>query len=167
MNRICHAVWRFFWKLRAARAKGLQVGDVFPDFTFWDVTGIRHSLSDIFPEKKAVLWFTNFCEDCRSKIPLLEELHKNEGGRFGIYAVSLLGNDLKWPRECASQASFPFLIDPDDLVGREMGLSHPPGTCPLQNFFILDRQGRILFRHHLSALSPDQFRKTWVDFAGL
>lgn len=161
MNKIHHAIWRFFWKLRSVKAKGLQKGAVFPEFSLRDTEGQLHSSTDFFPEKNVVLWFTNFCDDCRAKIPLLNELEKKAGDRYGVFAISLLGKDIEWPRKCREMASFPFLIDPEDVVGRKLGLSHPPGSCPLHNLFILDRDGRILFRHHLSALSSEGFREAW------
>ncbi|MBI4678206.1 MAG: hypothetical protein HY748_11545 [Elusimicrobia bacterium] len=54
-----------------------------------------------------------------------------------------------------------MLIDPEDIVARKLGLQHPPGTCPLNNIFLLDRSGRVVLRHHLSAIKDDAFRQAW------
>lgn len=161
MNRLHRALWRIVRTFRAAKATGLQKGDVIPDFSLLDVEGNRRSISDILPDKSAVLWLTNFCKDCRNRIPFLNDLVQKASDRYGVLAVSLLGNDLRWPQECARTASFPILIDPEDIVTRTFGLSHPPGACPLHNLFIVDRGGRVVYRHHLSALSWKKFRKVW------
>ena len=142
----------------------MEKGDYFPEFTLTDASGKSHSLAAKRSEKLTALWFTNICEDGRSKIPLLETLRKEAGEHFRVLAVSLMGDDLTLPRQVASECGFPILLDPDDIVARKLGLPHPPQTCPLHNFFILDRDGRIVFRHHLSALSPATFKALWQGY---
>ncbi|MDP3543926.1 MAG: TlpA disulfide reductase family protein [Elusimicrobiota bacterium] len=149
------------WPLRAWWHKGLEVGRYFPDFALDDEAGRSCSLSHNPAGKKTVVWLTNLCEDCRSKVPLLEELRLKADDRFRILAVSLLGDDETLPRQVSAQCGFPILLDPEDIVGRKLGLTHPPQTCPLHNLFILDRDRRIEFRHHLSALKPEAFRALW------
>ncbi len=161
-TRVFHLLWRLSWKLRAMRKRGLQVGDLFPDFSLVDLQGRRHRMSDAFPKKCAVLWFTNLCEDCRSKIPLLEELQREAGDRAQILAVSLLGDDRTLPVEVAKSCDFPILMDPGDIVGRQLGLPHPAGACPLHNLFIVNKRGRIMFRHHLSAVKADALKMAWT-----
>lgn len=156
-------IWRLLWPFRSWARKGLEVGDRFPDFSLLDPDGRRYSLSDNPAGIPTVLWLTNFCEDCLSKVPLLEELRRKEPGRIRILAVSLLGADETLPRRVSALCGFPILIDPDDIVGNRLGLPHPPGTCPLHNLFILDQRRGILFRHHLSALKPEAFRAAWRE----
>lgn len=160
MSRL--ALWRLLWPLRARLRKGLEVGKYFPDFALKDLSGREHVLSDDPEGKKTVVWLTNLCEDCRAKVPLLEELRLKAGERFRVLAVSLLGEDETLPRRVSAECGFPILLDPHDIVGRELGLVHPPKTCPLHNLFILDMDRRVLFRHHLSALSPSAFREIWT-----
>lgn len=155
-------LWKLLWPVRAWWHKGLEVGSYFPDFTLKDDAGRGFTLSDNPSGKRTVVWLTNLCEDCRLKVPLLEELRREAGGRFRILAVSILGGDATLPRQVSAQCGFPILLDPDDIVGRELGLVHPPGTCPLHNLFILDVDRRVLFRHHLSALKPAAFRALWT-----
>lgn len=139
------------------------MGDVLPDFTLADVRGHRHALSEPGRWGYTVLWFTNLCEDCRSRIPLLEELHSEKDGRFRVLAVSILEPADPLPLEVGRRCPFPFLLDPDDVTQRRLGLAHPPGACPLHNLYILDRKGRVVYRHHLSALSPEAFRKLRLE----
>ncbi len=154
-------IWRLLWPFRSRWHKGLEVGDRFPDFTLRDERGRAHSLADNPEGTPTVLWLTNLCEDCRAKAPLLEELHRGQPGRVRVLAVSLLGADPSLPREVSARCGFPILLDPEDIVAHELGLAHPPGTCPIHNLFILDPEGRIVFRHHLSALKPEAFRAVW------
>lgn len=153
-------LWRFGWRLRSFRRGGITVGDIFPDFALSDLEGRRHALSEPGPQW-TVLWFTNLCEDCLSRLPALEELRLAAGDRFRILAVSLLGPDTDLPRQAAARCGFPILIDPEDLAAKRLGLFHAPNACPFHNLFILDRRGRVLHRHHLSALGADGFRRLW------
>lgn len=158
------ALWRLLWPLRARFRGGWAVGDVFPDFVLPDLSGRGHALSDS-GGRWTVLWFTNLCEDCRGRFPLLEELRREAGDRFRILAVSVLAPDDPLPRWVAPSCGFPILIDPDDAVGLQLGLAHPPGACPLFNLFIIDGTGRIAFKGHLSALAPERFRALWRGLA--
>lgn len=157
-------IWKLLWPVRAWRHKGLAEGDYFPDFTLSDEAGRWYSLSDNPAGKLTVLWLTNLCEDCRSKVPLLEELRREAGNTFRVLAISLLGDDPTLPRQGSAQCGFPILLDPEDIVAHRLGLTHPPQTCPLHNLFVLDPSGRILFRHHLSALEPAAFRALWRGY---
>lgn len=163
MKRFALPIWRLMWKLRSQRVCGLSVGDAFPELTLKDTKGRPHQISGSLPKQHTLLWFTNLCEDCRSKIPLLNELNHEAGDRFRILAVSILNVDNPLSFEVSKSCLFPILLDPDDVVGKRLGLPHPPDTCPLHNLFILDDKQRIVFRHHLSALSPEAFRKMWRD----
>ena len=162
--RLKTGLWRLLWPLRARWQTGLEIGSYFPDFSLTDLTGRKHCLSARPTGQWTVLWLTNLCEDCRSKVPLLEELRLEAGERFRVLAISLLGDDLTLPRQVAAECGFPILLDPEDIVARELGLHHPPQTCPLHNLFILNGGGRITFRHHLSALEPAAFRALWRGY---
>lgn len=154
-------LWRLLWPIRAKWHAGLEVGELFPEFRLDDLQGHSHAVPERSGRAWTLLWFTNLCEDCRARIPLLEELREAAGGRLRILAVSLLGEDQTLPRQVSSSCGFPILLDPRDIVAHELGLEHPPQTCPLKNLFILDPDGRIALRHHLSALKPDEFRALW------
>ena len=163
MSGLGRQIWRWGWKWRALRSPGLKEGDYFPDFSLKDTAGAPHGIASFRPGQRTVLWFTNLCEDCRSKIPLLNELSHKAGVPFRILSISILNPDDPLPHEVSKSCAFPILLDPDDIVGRRLGLPHPPAACPLHNFFILDDRGRIIFRHHLSVLTPAAFTKVWQN----
>ncbi|MBI4348659.1 MAG: redoxin domain-containing protein [Elusimicrobia bacterium] len=158
-------LWKALWPWRARSSRNLRPGSVFPDFALEDTAGWRHELSDNPERRLTVLWFTNLCEDCRERIPLLREVAAVSGRDFRVWAVSILAADDPLARREAPGCGFPVLVDPDDIVAHELGLSHPPGTCPLHNLFILDADGRILLKRHLSAIAPEEFREAWRGLA--
>lgn len=152
-------LWRLLWPLRARLRPGAEVGGCFPDFTLRDIGGREHSLYDGRPGARTLLWLTNLCEDCRGRIPLVEEVLREGEGRLRALAVSILPMEDPLPREVAPRCGFPVLLDPEDVVTRRLGQAHPPGACPLRNVYIVDGKGTILFKHHLSALKPEAFRR--------
>ncbi|TPW21680.1 MAG: hypothetical protein FD126_447 [Elusimicrobia bacterium] len=149
-------LWRLLWPLRSRLNRGLAVGSAFPDFALDDTAGRRHRLSS-GDGRRTALWFTNFCGDCLAQVPALRDL----AGEARVLAVSILPVDDPRPLAAAATAGFPVLLDPEDVVGRRLGLAHPPGACPLHNFFVVDAAGRILLKHHLSAFGPGKLRAAW------
>jgi len=157
-----HWIWPWIWKIRSRFAgKNLALDQPLPDFKLSDLGGRAHRLSDVFPKKGAVLWLTNLCEECEKKIPFLEELRQQQGNKWEILAVSILGNDRRKPLEIQSKHGFgfPLLLDPEDWVAKVLGLEHPADACPLFNLLVLNSKGLLRFRVNLSAISEDKLRQ--------
>lgn len=154
-------LWRLLWPLRASLRPGAEIGGCFPDFTLRDTFGREHSLYDGRPGTHTVLWLTNLCEDCRAKIPLLEEIRRESGGRIRVLAVSILSIDDPLPMQESLVCGFPILLDPEDVVAHRLGQAHPLGACPMRNLYIVDGVGTIRFKHHLSAVRSEEFRSAW------
>lgn len=154
--------WRTLQRLRQRPFSGWKVGDFFPSFSLKDLAGVLHRISFPTDADFTVLWFTNLCDDCRERAGLLDEISRETSDRFSVAAVSLLSEPET--RRLAGPWEFPILLDPEDVVAKRLRLPHPPATCPLNNLFFLDKTGRIVFRHHLSALKPDEFRSKWRGF---
>lgn len=142
-------LWRLWWRLRTAASRPALEAGFFPEFSLRDTRGRTHALSAGRP---AVLWFTNLCEDCMARIPLLEEQRRRRGDAVLILAVSVLGAERELPEKAQERCGFPILLDPKDFTARRLGLEHPPKACPLRNLFVLDAELRVVFQHHLSAL---------------
>lgn len=149
------------WLLPGSRGVGIEIGQRMPDFTLSDYYGHPFRLARVFPKKAAVLWLTNLCASCEEKISLLEKIHESDHERLAIFAISTLGNDRATPERIlrTHRPTFPLLMDPEDWVGRELKLEHPAGACPMFNLLIVDRTGRVVFRHHLSAMGDEKFLK--------
>jgi peroxiredoxin len=151
-------LWRLLWPLRARLNPGVEVGGCFPDFTLRDVSGRPHSLYDATPGRLTILWLTNLCDGCRERIPLLVEAGRAPGGCVRVLAISILGPADPLAARVADGCGFPILLDPEDIVERRLGQVHPPGTCPIRNLYIVNGAGRIRYKHHLSAVRPEEFR---------
>lgn len=154
-----------FWKtvIRARhfldRNPGVQIGGGVPDFSLSDLKGREYSLYSYFPRKAVALWFTNLCETCQEKIDFLDEAYQARRERLEVLAISTLGADKSLPEKISRDRrfGFPLLLDPEDWLGKKLGFAHPNGACPMYNFLILDRRGKISFKHHLSAVSDKDF----------
>lgn len=167
MGGIIYRLKDFFWKviiyarwmLRSSYKMGSGVGERVPDFTLLDLKGTEITLFSSFPKKAVVLWLTNLCESCERRIPILQRAYKGSRDRLEIIAISTLGNDRETPERILKtrKIEFPLLLDPEDWVGKVLGFEHAPGACPLYNLLILDQSGRIILRHHLSAISDEKF----------
>jgi peroxiredoxin len=157
-SRIRGLFWKAFirirWAFRSSGARGREVGDRIPDFTLNDLHGRPVTLSDAFPEKGVVLWFTNLCSSCEERIGLLQRIYKERRDRIEVLAISTLGEDRETPARIlrSHPIDFPLLLDPDDWLGRVLEFEHPRNACPLYNLLILDRFGKIRFKSHLSAI---------------
>jgi|GEM_PF-2986674 len=155
--------WKIFirirWFLGLSRKQEAEIGARTPDFRLQDLSGRSFTLSDSFPNKAVVLWLTNLCSSCEERIPLLERIYEANRDRLEIFALSTLGKDHATPERIlrTHRMTFPFLLDPDDWVGKTLGLPHPIGTCPLYNLLILDSSGVIRFKSHLSAIGDETF----------
>ncbi|MFY9268311.1 MAG: redoxin domain-containing protein [Candidatus Manganitrophaceae bacterium] len=152
---------RVGWFFRRRRREGATVGSRLPDFTLRDLSGRPFTLSEVFPGRGAVLWFTNLCEGCEERINFLQRIYETNRNRLEIVALSTLGNDRATPERIVRthRIDFPLLLDPDDWLGRVLRFEHPGNACPLYNLLILDSTGVVRFRSHLSAIGDEAFLK--------
>lgn len=161
-NRITSWIWPWVWRVRRLVAKkGLEIGDLLPNFSLRELNGEVHRLSDYFHKKAVMLWLTNLCPSCEEKLPFLESLRKQYADALEILAISVLGRDFETPRRILQKHKFdfPLLVDPEDWVGRVLGFVHPEDACPLFNLLILDRSGKVTFRGHLSAVKEEKIEE--------
>ncbi|MBI4056564.1 MAG: redoxin domain-containing protein [Elusimicrobia bacterium] len=148
---------RLKWFLHPAdRKRGM--GDSVPDFLLRDLSGTAYILSSYYRKKSVILWMTNLCETCQERIGFLSRVCNEFGPRVEVLAISILGNDRATPESILRKygVKFPLLLDPGDWVGKVLGFEHPPGACPMHNLLILDISGRIILKHHLSAITDQK-----------
>lgn len=136
----------------------LALGSSVPDFSLTDLDGRVHQLHRLNRDKAVFLWMTNLCPGCQHNIPLVERLHREWSRYLHVLVISVLGNDRATPHavRSAHHSTFPILLDPNDWVGGVLGLFHAPGACPMHNLLLLNREGRITLRGHLSGLKEDR-----------
>ena len=130
------------------------------DFSLIDFNGKKFTLSDELKNSKAILlWFTNLCKGCLEKIPEMEKmknLYKERGIEF--VAISVLGKDRKTVQDVISkkEVSFRFLFDPEGEVTRLFSGKYVPGTCPLKNLFIVNKDRKILFEGRYPGIEEEE-----------
>ncbi len=133
----------------------LKVGDKAPLFALPDLKGDTVFFNDSTVQA-TVLWITNFCPGCQEKIPDMIELH-NQYAKRGvmILAIGLLGRDRELPYSVAREFSTPFavLIDTSGSVAMAYGGEYVAGSCPLQNFYLIDQTGIIRYASHYPGTS--------------
>ena len=130
---------------------------VFPDFELEGADGRRYRLYDD-GGKRTVLWFTNLCEGCQERAPMLNDLAENAGSLLRVLAVNIL-RDAGAAQRLAPKLKFPILLDPEDIAQRRLGILHQPGVCPRQSLYVVAPGGAILFKHRLAAMRPAEVQR--------
>lgn len=138
------------------RGTGLAtVGEQAPDFELKKFDGGSFTLSTVNRSHPVVVWFTNMCKGCQSQIPAFIRLraeYQKRGVEF--VAVSMLGNDRKTAEGIIKQyhVPYPVLYDPTGSASQRWSGKYVKGTCPLQNIFVIAKDGRILLADHLPGI---------------
>lgn len=115
-----------------------------PDFVLEDTDGKKHRLSDLRGKVVLVNFWATWCPPCRREMPSIERLSQSlKGTDFEILAVnvaedfdtvfSFIGTLDPFP-------TFPVVFDVDCSVLKSWPVMGLPTT------FILDKQGRIVYR---------------------
>jgi peroxiredoxin len=116
-------------------------------------------LTKLTKTKSILLWFTNLCEGCQSKIPEvleLKSLYEKKG--IDVVAISVLGKDRETVEDVVrkNNVAFRFLYDPaGEATGRYSG-KYVEGTCPLKNIVIIKKGGKIVYASHLPGTSLNE-----------
>ena len=139
-----------------------KVGDKAPDFSGQYFDGKPFTLSKTAKNKTVILWFTNLCSGCQSKLPFIEELNKKfQNKEMEILAVSQLGNDRKTVEDVIykNNLSVRFLYDPSGEATTLYTGGYNPGTCPLKNIYLINKAGEISFATHYPGVSEKELTK--------
>ncbi|MFA5804553.1 MAG: redoxin domain-containing protein [Melioribacteraceae bacterium] len=139
-----------------------KVGDRAPDFSLQYFDGKLFTLSEIAKNKPVLLWFTNLCSSCQSKLPFIEELNKKfQNKEMEVLAVSQLGNDRKTVEDVirTNNLSVRFLYDPSGEATTLYTGGYNPGTCPLTNIYLISKAGKITFATHYPGTSEKELTK--------
>ncbi len=141
-----------------------EVGSTAPDFSLPRVGGGDDvQLSDYQGKQPVVLAFTRifteklFCPYC---YPHIQELK----GRYqvikdkGAELLMIASTDPVQSQQIVDQLSlpYPFLYDPDCRIFRRYGVGQALGA-PLPAQFVINREGRITFRHLFSFVDSNAF----------
>ncbi|MGK7934257.1 MAG: peroxiredoxin family protein [Xenococcaceae cyanobacterium] len=133
------------------------VGSIAPDFSLPIVGGGDDvKLSDYQGKQPVVLAFTRifteklFCPYCYPHIQDLKKRYQEFKDK-GVELLMISSTDPVQSQQIVDQLSlpYPFLYDPDCSIFRRYGVGQALGA-PLPAQFIVDREGRITFRHLFS-----------------
>lgn len=138
----------------------LSLGETTPDFALPDITnGQLVRLSNFKGKRPVVLAFTRIFTEkqyCPLCFPHIKELNENYE-RFtsqGIEVLLITSTDEQQSQKVVTDLNLkmPLLCDPSCRVFREYNVGQALGA-PLPAQFVLDKQGRLRYRHLFSFLS--------------
>ncbi|NJO94086.1 MAG: AhpC/TSA family protein [Hydrococcus sp. RM1_1_31] len=136
--------------------KVLSVGDLAPEITLPQVGGELVKLSNYRGRQPVVLAFTriftekHYCPFCYPHIKELKERYQDIRDR-GAELLMIASTDPVQSQQVVSDLNlpFPFLYDPDCKTFRLYGAGQALGA-PLPAQYIIDREGRITYKHLFS-----------------
>lgn len=136
-----------------------KVGDTAPNFSLQDFEENEFELSEATQKRTVLLWFTNLCEGCQSKISDVEKLKSMyESKGVSVVAISVLGKDRETVETLIKKynTTFQFLYDPHGSTTEIYSGKYIPGTCPMKNIFIISRSSKIAFASHLPGIEVNE-----------
>ncbi len=140
------------------------VGSIAPDFSLPIVgDGDNVQLSDYRGKQPVVLAFTRifteklFCPYCYPHIQELKGRYQDIKDK-GAELLMITSTDPIQSQQIVDQLSlpYPFLYDPDCRIFRRYGVGQALGA-PLPAQFVINREGRITFRHLFSFVDGNAF----------
>ena len=134
--------------------KSVVPGQIAPNFTLPDVSGVELALHDVVSDNDLVLidFWASWCGPCIAVFPELKELYSSYRDKgFEIIAVSLDSTNDAW-EEASDEHDLPW-IDLGDIAGTGEGLvATAYGVSSIPKSFLVDQQGCINHRD----LSPEE-----------
>ncbi len=117
------------------------------DFTFTDVNGKTHHLSDYRGKVVIVQFFGTYCPPCRAEIPVLNQIYKDYKGKVVVIGLSVdyTGAPPEKLKPFAEEMGISYPVGPatekawDEYAGRITGLDSIPQT------YIIDKNGYIRY----------------------
>lgn len=140
----------------------LKLGETTPSFELPDVTHkCQVKLLDYIGARPVILAFTRIFTEkqyCPLCFPHIKALNQNyqQFTRHGVEILMITSTDYKQSQKVIQDLGLemPLLSDPKCSVFRAYGVGQALGA-PLPAQFVLDRQGKLRFKHLFSFLSPN------------
>ena len=129
-----------------------RIGETAPDFSAFDLTGKRITLSKYRGAIVVIHFAATWCPFCNAEAPHLQALAE----KYRDKRVKVLVIDVKEPKETVarwakrSTFTFPVLLDPDGKIAASYALPEilpdlPRDETVLASNLLIDRDGRIAF----------------------
>ena len=117
------------------------------NFTFTDVNGKVHRLSDFRGKVVIVQFFGTYCPPCRAELPVLDKIYRDYKGKVVVIGLSVdyTGAPPEKLKPFVEKMGVSYLVGPatdkawDEYAGRITGLDSIPQT------YIIDKNGYIRY----------------------
>ena len=113
------------------------------DFTLPDAQGHLVRLTDLRGRPVLINIWATWCYPCREEMPSMNALYKDYSAKgLAIVAIALDegGKSVVAPFMQAHGLTFPALLDPQNIVGKQLQESSIPTS------YLLDKRGRVIIR---------------------
>jgi len=122
-------------------------GNLAYDFTFTDIHGKTHKLSDYRGKVVVVQFFGTYCPPCKAEMPVLEELYRKYKDNLVVIGLSVdyIGESPEKLKPFVERMGVTYPVGPAsekawaEYAGKITGLDSIPQT------FIIDKKGRIRY----------------------
>jgi peroxiredoxin len=117
------------------------------DFTFKDLSGTVHKLSDFRGKVVIVQFFGTYCPPCREEMYALEDIHKRFKDRVVVIGLSVdyVGRDISGLKEFAKQMGVSYLVGVASQRAWEEYAYKITGLDTIPQTFIIDKNGLLRF----------------------
>lgn len=131
---------------------GTEVGSVLPEYTAAWLDGSRFDLAERRGRTVLVNLWATWCPPCRAEIPELQRLHDRYGANgFEVIGVSVDEGGVETVRQFVGErkVTYPIIIDPEGKLASILQ------TSVLPTSLLLDRQGKIVWKHYGAVREDD------------
>jgi peroxiredoxin len=125
--------------VRSASTQGIpQVGTAASDFLVHQLDGNPVRLADFRGKPVVIVFWADWCKDCRYAIPDIDELHH---AGVEVLAINVMEKPERVARSIDANAiHYPVALDPVGEAGRLYGVHSVPSV------FVVDGEGTIVYR---------------------
>lgn len=124
------------------------------DFSFKDINGKRHQLSDYKGKWVLVNYWATFCGPCKIEVSHLNKIKRAYGNKVDVIGLEAGSSSDAKIREFMNQYGMRFTVAPTQLSTAKQ----PLGAVPkLPTTFIVDPQGKVV-KTHTGILTESQIR---------
>ncbi len=128
---------------RGGTGTGAAQGMPMPEFTLASLGGSPVSKRDFAGRVVLFDFWATWCGPCHLQADVLRAIYPRQAGRGVEFVAVATGEETSTVREFVARRPFPYPVvsDPEERVGTELEINALP------TLVIMDREGKIVFRH--------------------